>query len=174
MSFFKVNHEEAKGGAFEPVKPGMYEVIIEKAEYKVSSGGNDMIKLQMVIRDDVGQEFQKRKLFDNIVFADNTAWKVQQFLKAVALPDGTEIRDIDHCIELITYKPVKLKVKHEEYQGKTQERVDFYEESDHGLGGQPAHDPFNDPLPKDKSNVDNDPFANKGGSIDISDDDLPF
>jgi single-stranded DNA-binding protein len=171
MSFFKVDHKEAKGGAFEPVKPGMYEVIIEKAEYKVSSGGNDMIKLQMVIRDDVGQEFQKRKLFDNIVFADNTAWKVQQFLKAVALPDGTEIADIDHCIELVSYKPVKLKVKHEEYQGKTQERVDFYEESDHGLGGGASNQgsPFGN-----SSNEGNDPFANNGGSIDISDDDLPF
>lgn len=165
MSFFKVDHKEAKGGAFEPVTPGLYEVIIEKAEHKVSSGGNDMVKLQMVIRDDVGQEFQKRKLFDNIVFADNTAWKVQQFLKAVALPDGTEIESLDHFISLVAYKPVAVKVKHEEYQGKTQERVDYYEESAHGLGGGGAT-PAGD--------TSNDPFANNSGSIDISDDDLPF
>lgn len=169
MSFFKVNHEDAKGGEFAPVKPGKYEVIIEKAEHKVSSGNNDMVKLQMVIRDDVGQEFQKRKLFDNIVFADNTAWKVQQFLKAVALPDGTEIESLQHFIELVSYKPVKVKVKNEDYQGKTQDRVEFYEESDHGLGGSTQGSPFGN-----SEAGSNDPFANNNGSIDISDDDLPF
>lgn len=166
MSFFKVNHEDAKGGAFEPVAPGEYEVIITKAEVTTAkTSGNPMIKVQATIRDDVGQDFQKRILFDNIVFADNTIWKGQQVLKAVEIPDGEEINSIEEFAELISYKAAKMKVKHETYQGKTQERIEYWEVSDHGLGG------------ASKSALADDPFASNGdnqGSIDISDDDLPF
>lgn len=165
MSFFKVNHEEAKGGEFATIAEGKYEVIISKAEATESQSGNPMVKIQMTIRDDVGQEFQKRILFDNLVFMDKTYWKVQQFTKALDLPNGTSFADINEFVEMISYKAVKVKVKHEEYKGKTQERVDFYEVSDHGLGGSGA---------VTSTQGQNDPFANNGGSIDISDDDLPF
>lgn len=164
MSFFTTNHEEAKGGAFEPITPGEYEVIITKTEVtKAKTSGNPMIKVQATIRDDVGQDFQKRILFDNIVFADNTIWKGQQVLKAVEIEDGTEINSIEEFAELISYKAAKMKVKHEEYQGKINERIEYWEVSDHGLGGE-------------KAAAKDDPFANTGeqGSIDISDDDLPF
>jgi hypothetical protein len=165
MTFFTTKHEDAKGGAFEPITPGEYEVIVTKAEVtKAKTSGNPMIKVQATIRDDVGQDFQKRILFDNIVFADNTIWKGQQVLKALDIPDGTEINSIEEFAELISYKAAKMKVKHEEYQGKINERIEYWEVSDHGLGG------------ASKSAGADDPFANTGdqGSIDISDDDLPF
>lgn len=159
-NFFTVNHSEAKGGDFTPVPVGEYEIIVSKAEATTSkSSGNPMIKLQLTIRDDVPQEAQKRKLFDNIVFQDNMVWKIQQVYKAFGLTDGTTMNGIEDVVSNLLYKVARVKVKHETYQDKVQDRVDFYT--------QPQN-----PLVKPEGMAD--PFANNSGAIDLDDSDLPF
>lgn len=153
-NFFTVNHKEAGGTGFDPVPVGEYEVIASKVEVTTSkSSGAPMLKLQLTIRDDVEQEAQKRKLFDNLVFMDSMVWKIQQVYKAFGLADGVVMNSIEDVAQNLMYKVARVKVKHETYQDKTQERVDFYT--------QPQNPLVN-------------PNTNAPSLTDISDDDLPF
>jgi hypothetical protein len=67
--------------------------------------------------------------------------------------------NIDDFAEQALYKPVRIKNKHETYNDKTNDKVSLYKKAEvdyNGQGGTSA-----------------DPFAD-AGSIDISDEDLPF
>ncbi len=163
MPLFTANHDEAKN-MFEPIAPGKYEAFISKAEATKSSKGNDMVKLELTIRTDVPQEYQKRKLFDNVVFTDTAMFKAQQLAKAVGIPNGAPVDTTAEFVKWVALKPVKIQVIHreEEYQGnkRTRENIAFYDASEKAMGGSMTADPFAN--------------TNAGGSIDISDDDLPF
>jgi hypothetical protein len=148
--FLTVNHNEANnggGGNFQPIAEGTYEAIIKEAEVTKSSSGNDMIKLTLVIRDDVRQQFGKRKIWDYIV-PDKVAWKVQQLSKALKFEQGKQFATIQEYAKEILFKSLKIKIKHEEetYNGetKTRERIALYDTSDIPSSSQQS-DPFQAP-----------------------------
>lgn len=162
---FKVDHEKAKGGEFEPIAPGEYEVIVSEAEVtKSKSSGADMIKLTLTIRDDFDQPFKKRKVWDYLVFVPQNAWKIQQVYKAFGFTNGQTFSNVQEVAKALLYQPVVIRVKHEKYQDKITERVDYYKETrlPKPQYGAPAHDPFADP------------FANAGTPVNIDDSTLPF
>lgn len=64
-----------------PIAPGKYNATIVHAEAKESKAGNPMIALRWRI-DDEG-EYEKRNIFDNLVFSQNALWRVRQVLLAV-------------------------------------------------------------------------------------------
>jgi hypothetical protein len=145
--FLTVNHSEGNNGGkkeFELIAEGKYQAIIKEAEVTKSSAGNDMIKITVVIRDDVRQQFAKRKLWDYIV-PEKAQWKAQQVAKAVQIPDGTNINSIQDFAKNILFKPVTIDVKHEQetYNGetKTRERVSYYSVAEVPSTSAPA-DPF--------------------------------
>ena len=45
------------------MKPGDYEVFVKECGYSVTKNGNDCIKFDFVVRDDVEQEYQKKHIF---------------------------------------------------------------------------------------------------------------
>lgn len=157
MSFFNVNHKDA--GAFDPIAPGKYEALITKVEPTESRAGNPMLKVTLTIRADVEQDFQKRKLFDNLVASEKAMFKFNQVAKAVEIPDGTPVDTMEDFAGQILYKPVEVTVKNEMYEGKPQDRVTFYDVSNFEYEG---------------GDQSNDPFQDDGKPIDISDDDMPF
>lgn len=160
MSFLRTDYSEVKsGGDFAPLPIGEYEAIITKVEVTTSkNSGAKMLKIEYTVRDDVEQEGRKRKFFENVV--ETLAWKFQALAKAVQLPAGQEVGSIEEFASLIQFKPVLLKNKHEEYNGQTQDRVHFVNESKIGTGA--------------GFNAGNDPFGGTSKTIDITDDDLPF
>lgn len=161
--FFTVDHKAA--GGFAPLPNGKYEAIVSQAEVKKSSAGNDMIKVTLTIREDIQQEGQKRKIFDNLVASEAAMFKFQQVAKAIEMEQGAGVGTIQEFAQAIIYKPVKITLKQEAdtrsgHEGEFQNRVAMYDVSDVGGGGAPAGGSA-------------DPFAG-GPPIDISDDDLPF
>lgn len=159
MGFMTVNHSEANG-AFETVAPGKYEVIVTKIEPKTSSQGNPMLSIQLTIRDDIEQPHQKQKLFDNLVQTEKAMFKFQQVAKAMQLPDGTPIETMEDFAREMQFKSFRVSVKNEDYQGKPQARITFYDPSESEYSGSVGGSA--------------DPFADNGKPIEISDDDLPF
>jgi hypothetical protein len=156
MSFFKLDESQA-GGAFEPMPIGEYEAIITGAEVTNSANGNPMIKITLTVRDDVDQEGKKRKVFDNAVATEKAMFKFHQLGKALGIE---AMATIEGFAQAMLYKPIRFKNKHEEYNGKVNDKVNYYSPAQvdyNGQGGQ----------------VTGDPFAGST-SVDISDDDLPF
>jgi hypothetical protein len=156
--FLQVNHSEANSGGkkeFEPIAEGKYQAIIKEAEIAKSSSGNDMIKVTLVIRDDVQQQYGKRKVWDYIVASEKAKWKMQQVAKAIGLEQGKQIASIQEFAKEILYKPVTISIKHEqdEYNGetKTRERIGFYDVAEVPAGNTQS-DPFATP-PTTNNNV---------------------
>jgi hypothetical protein len=149
--FLTVNYSEGNNGGkkeFELIAEGKYQAIIKEAEVTKSSAGDDMIKITVVIRDDVRQQFAKRKLWDYIV-PEKVKWKVQQVAKAVELADGVSVNTIQDFAKSILFKPVTITVKHEqqEYNGetKTREKISFYGLTEVPSKAQTVSDPFPTP-----------------------------
>lgn len=143
-----------------PLPIGEYECIISEVKVDKSQSGYDMLKLTLTIRDDVPQRYQKRKLFDYVVAMETTMWKFNAIAKAAGIPAGQEFATIGDFAKAIQYKPVRVKNKHEEYNGYKQDRIAYYMESkvQAPAAGSPAGDPF----------------AVGGTLVNVSDDELPF
>lgn len=154
MGFLKVDYSNT--GDFAPLPIGSYECIVSGAEVKQSKAGNPMINVKLTVREDIDQQGKKRNFFDNVVIQDNMMWKVAQVTKAAGISEE-EVNNFDTLEELaaaILYKPVVIKNKHEQYNGDTQDRVKSWHSTEQDGEGGHAFD--------------------GGGSIEISDDDLPF
>ena len=82
MSFLTVNHNQAEGNnnrEFSPIAEGDYEALISEAKIgKSKSSGNDMITITVTIRDDVNQQFAKRKIWDYLVDTEKAKFKFQK------------------------------------------------------------------------------------------------
>lgn len=152
MGFLRTDYSEVSTG-FEPLPVGDYECIISKTEVtETKETKKPMLKVTLTVREDIEQEGQKRKFFDNMVEQENMMWKFQQVAKAAQLEQGVELDTLADFAAAILYKPVTIRNKHRVYNGETQDTVGFYKESQFEAGS----------------------GAGTGAPIDISDDDLPF
>lgn len=130
---FKSNWSEAAQP--NSIKPeGDYECIITKVEERVNQNGKENLNISMVIRNDVEQGYKNGYIF-------NTIWKrrepteadlqvkgygygqIMALGKAAGLPDGKEYESLEQfCGELVN-KPVRVTVKHGEWNGEKREEV---------------------------------------------------
>lgn len=133
---FKMNHEQAFQS--DGIKPeGDYECIITAIEERTTKSGATGLNVTMVIRNDVqGQKYGNACLF-------HTLWKrkepsefdmqvngysfgqVMALGKAAGLPDGKDYDSLAQMCGDLVKKCVRVTLKHEEYNGKTQERVSY-------------------------------------------------
>jgi predicted RNA-binding protein with PUA-like domain len=157
MGFLRTDYSNT--GDFAPLPIGEYECFVSKVETTTTSTSKPMLKVTLTVRDDIEQPGQKRKFFDNMVEQENMMWKFNQVAKAAQLEEGVELETLEDFAAAIQYKPVRIKNKHEVYNGETNDRIAIWKESQYGgdFG----------------SGVDGDPFSG-GSSIEIGDDDLPF
>lgn len=162
-NLFTVNHGEA-GGVFEPLPIGEYECIISEVKVGKSQGektnGADMLELVLTVREDIDQPGKKRKFFDRIIFAPQLAWKVQQFYMACAFENGTKFNNINDVARAVAYRSIRVKNRHEEYNGQVRDRVDAYLVSKSPLKVNP--------------NAGADPFATGPAQATGSNSDVPF
>lgn len=160
MGFLRTDYSNLGRRGYVLIPIGEYECIISDVKVVKSQSGYDMLKLALTIRDDIPQRSQKRKFFDNVVAMETTMWKFNAIAKAAGIPAGQEFATIGDFAKAILYKPVRVKNKHEEYNGFTQDRIDYYMESEvqAPAAGSPAGDSF----------------AVGGTLVNVSDDELPF
>ena len=140
MSFLKTNYSEVEqnSGSYGALPTGNYEVVINKVEERQTPNRKESLNFDLIVRNDLTKvpELSETngKYADRHIFNDN--WKrningeydydknqFMYYLKAAQIPEGTEIRDLNHLCELLTKKPVRVYVKKEEntYKGETQE-----------------------------------------------------
>lgn len=151
MSFLKINHEEA--GSNDIIAEGDYECIVSDAEITESKSGNPMLKLTITIRNDVKQPHRKQKMWDYLVVTEKAMFKFQQVGKAIQLPNGKDFKTLEDYRLAILYKPVKIKVVHEDntYNGETkkQARIKAYNVATVEYNSPSAKDPFDVDSDKD-------------------------
>jgi hypothetical protein len=161
----KFDSKKAEG--FTLLPEGEYEVFISAIDHKFSTTGNEMLVVNYKVRDDVNQEGKGSEIrFDNFVNHDNSIWRFHALNKALKADEGAEWEDFKEWQHFIKGKAVRVAVKHEEAtQGKSKGKifptVTAFKESQ--VGGSMHF-----------TKVDDDPFNQGSGQIDIQDDDLPF
>jgi Protein of unknown function (DUF669) len=78
--------EPRPGGAFTLLEPGEYNFQVLDASETHSQAGNDMIELKL----DVISKDKKSSstVYDNLVFTEKAAWKINAFLKSCGMHPG--------------------------------------------------------------------------------------
>lgn len=131
---FKTNYDEVQDYSLIPM--GEYEVIVQKIEERTTQSGATGLNMTLVIRNDVEQKCQNRCIF-------HTLWKrreptqadlqvqgygfnqIMQLAKAVGLTNGKEYENVYALCGDIVNHVIRVKVVHEEYNGRTNERVHY-------------------------------------------------
>lgn len=172
MPFLTTDHSQ--GGGFEPLPNGNYECIISEVE--VIHDTPNKVKMVLVVRTDVEQDHGGRKIYDTLTASEAAQWRFQQLTKALGFEDGYEFDTIGDYAEAIAYKEVKVKTKQQASKNdpdKIFTNVDRFLPTEEGVAS--AETRVNTATYGGrKSAPSNDPFADDGKPIDISDDDLPF
>lgn len=112
-----------------PVPQGDYDGEIIKAEYKPTSAGKHMAKIQIKIEaayDPANEEKSKDRLvFENFVFTQEAGFRVKNFaeMAGVELPTMVNKEIVEQWSTSIVGIKVGFNVKHREWQGSKQASV---------------------------------------------------
>jgi hypothetical protein len=151
-------------GTFTLLPEGEYEVFISEIDVEYSKAGNEMLSVNYTVRDDVEQEGKGQKIrYDRFTNTENAHWRFHALNKALKVEQGASWEDFAEWSTFLRGKAVRVVVEHVEATfgknaGKVFPEVKGFKEST--AGGE--------------MHFTKDPFAQGSGSIDISDDDLPF
>lgn len=114
------------------IKPGDYEVIIkEVTEGASQQKGTPFIQIELVVRNDVNQEFKNKHLWFTIWDTPATrekgmyAKQINTVSKHTGVQNGASFNSIADWGRFITNRPVIATVKLEEYNGEQKERVSY-------------------------------------------------
>ncbi|SON66805.1 conserved protein of unknown function [Latilactobacillus sakei] len=185
MAFLTTDYKENKSNDYGVLPTGNYEMIIAKAQETATKNGAESLQLDLIVRNDLdgvpALAETNKKYHNRHVFMDN--WKrkatsqydmqgFQYILDAIGVPEGTQINSIDDFLSVLTGKVAKVFVKKgkNEYNGNATDINQVapwnFSKSDYPQS--------NHQFKEAKQVGGDDPFANKGQAIDISNDDLPF
>lgn len=108
------------------VKDGIYQLVITDAEEKVSSSGNDMVKLTLAVLR--GGRPAGRTLLDHLVFSEEAQWKFDNLHDALEVEEGKEI---DY--RYYKGKKVYASLITDEYNGNVNNKIKTYLPADIAL-----------------------------------------
>ena len=189
MALFKTSYSEVQDNDYSPLPTAEYEMVVADVKEKSTPNGKESLNISLIVRNDLKQvpalAETNGKYADRWVFADE--WKrdidgryiykmdnFMHYLAAVGVPEGTEIRDMEHLFELLRGKPVNVYVKKENntYKGETTEvntvaPWGFKKTNYPNLNHQFKQD-------GNSGKKEDNPFSNSQGPVEISDSDLPF
>lgn len=113
------NYQREESTGFKPIPEGEHRIRIKNAEKTQSSTGKDMLKLEFEVSG------YNSKIFHNIVFLPDrpeiTNRNLTQFFDSFK-----DIKDGDFNTANWVGKVGACKVKHEEYNGNTQARIQWF------------------------------------------------
>lgn len=130
--------EKAGDGTFPLLDPGVYELEVETAEFKIASTGNPMIAARFK------EPETKISIFENWVLTEKAFFRMNMFLNhtGIALPDGDldpESDEFHNFIESLIGTEVTAKVKVEEREWNGEKRknnvIDSYVDGKATKGG---------------------------------------
>ena len=130
---FTVNYDDAFEGN-DLIPQGDYEVIVKKAEEKETKNGDKKyISIQLAVRNDIDQKYKNKVIFESMFKKKDTGKYIpKQFnsvAKALKIPNGKNYNSLDELLDDWENKTARVRIKHEEYNGNTNARVSFWNES---------------------------------------------
>lgn len=132
MTFnFQVNHDEAMDMSL--IEEGEYEVIVTKAFEDTTKNGAIFINLHLQVRNDIDQKYKNRYIFASIWQSKETGQyhpgMLNTIAKALRIENGKRYNSLEELLNDFVRRTARVKVGHEEYNGKTYERVKSWEPS---------------------------------------------
>jgi len=136
---YSVNYDEAAEGS-ELIPVGEYECIIKYAGEGATKGGTMYMGVTLVIRNDVDQPCKNKYIWHHIwqkkepspadlACSGYSSKQINAVSKAAKLPNGKSYDSLTDWADELKNKCVRVTVEHEEYQGKTNARVKWVNES---------------------------------------------
>lgn len=139
MSFLTIDHTKAQQGRYMPPE-GQYECLIKEAKYDQTQKGTEYLRITLDIRDDVSQEGMGETI-------DWAVWKkreparvdpagfplgtIQHISRVVGFDNGQSFGTIDEWMKALVKKPIRVEIRHEEYNGTARARVGYVFETEH-------------------------------------------
>ena len=129
---YKVDHKDVFEGNG-VMKEGDYEVIVNKAGEMVTPGGTVYFSVDLIVRNDIEQEYKNKHVFHAIWKTKATGeynfTNFNTMCKALKIAEGTAFKDFDELAAGITGKVATVTIKNEEYNNKVSEKVKGWKES---------------------------------------------
>lgn len=116
MAKIKYNVKGVERKTFVEPEPGLYEMVIEEAEYRDSDGKND-IKLSLKITEN-NDKFVGSMVFTYVNLGESSQWKLAELTDALGMPESGEIDTIK-----MKGKKLKVKVNADSYNGEYRARA---------------------------------------------------
>lgn len=119
MTAFTIDYNEATD--FGGVTDGTYEVIVNWTREDVSKNGAEYINVDLIIRNDMNQNFKNAHIFYHI-WRNKTTKKyhrgmIQGLAKAFSLPNGKQYQTFDDFLDDFTHRVGKVTVANEKSTG---------------------------------------------------------
>ena len=119
---------------------GLYECVVKSASLNATQNGKPYFDVRFVIRNDVSQKYQNKYIFHSIwkrktpseadMQLDGYSFKqIMALAKAAKIPAGKNYANLDEMGKDIEGKPVLVEVYHDTYNGSTNVRVKYVNES---------------------------------------------
>lgn len=116
--------KKTQGGA---IKDGSYEVVVNRASEEATPSGAEYIELDLIVRNDVEQEYKNKHIFAKIWKAKKTNKYNEGTIMAIAdalqLKDGTTYNSFAELLADFVLKTAYVTVKTEESQDKKYKNV---------------------------------------------------
>jgi hypothetical protein len=163
MSLFTVNNGEAS--SFEPLPVGEYEVFINETKVVESKEKHTPgVEMKMIVRDepDINPVGRKKTIFHTMWYTEKTGGMFQALFKAAFVPEGAKLDTLEDVAKELKGRFVRVKIKHEMYEGEPRVRVSYFSQSQKPLSKVHMDDPMSGMS------------GGTPGGLDIPDDDLPF
>ena len=191
MALFTTNYNEVQENDYKVLPTGEYEVLILSIKERETPNGKIGMNFDLVVRNDLTEvqslketngKFANRRVF-------TTEWKrnkngsykyelnnFMHYLAAVKVPEGTEIKDLNHLASLLKNKPVRVYIKEEEntYQGNTEMVNTIAPWGFKPTQFENVNHQFKDDAQNNSKANDNPWGTNDSSAADVQDDDLPF
>ncbi len=138
MAAFTVDHSKASQGRY-MAPEGFYECVISEVKLDQTQSGKEYLRIFLTVRDDVDQDGQNESI-------DWPVWKrrepgrndpngfplgtIQHISRVTKLANGLSFESFDDWMTAITRKPIKVEIRHEEYNGNTRAKVAYVFETE--------------------------------------------